>query len=86
MVAITFDTHVFVKKLIGAGMPEAQAEILAAEQAALIEDKLATKRDLAEMEARLKAEIVAGEQRMTIRLGGMLVVAVGAVAALVKLL
>ena len=28
----TFDTHDFVKRLIGAGMPEAQAEILAREQ------------------------------------------------------
>lgn len=28
----TFDTHDFVKRLIGAGMPEAQAEILAGEQ------------------------------------------------------
>ena len=28
----TFDTHDFVKRLTGAGMPEAQAEILAREQ------------------------------------------------------
>ena len=28
----TFDTHDFVKRLIGAGMPEARAEILAGEQ------------------------------------------------------
>ena len=28
----TFDTYDFVKRLIGAGMPEAQAEILAGEQ------------------------------------------------------
>lgn len=27
--AVTFDTHAFVKRLTGAGMPEPQAEILA---------------------------------------------------------
>jgi hypothetical protein len=29
MSAITFDTHAFVKRLMAAGMPEPQAEILA---------------------------------------------------------
>ena len=32
----TFDTHDFVKRLIGAGMPEAQAEILAKEQSRMV--------------------------------------------------
>ena len=54
MNAITFDTHRFVKKLTAAGMPEAQAEVLAEQQRDLIEDKLATKRDLHELELRLK--------------------------------
>ena len=75
MGTITFDTHGFVKRLTAAGMPEAQAEVLADEQTNLIENNLATKRDLKEL-----------EQRLTIRLGGMLVVAVGVFAALVKLL
>ena len=30
--SFTFDTHDFVKRLLGAGRPEAQAEILAGEQ------------------------------------------------------
>jgi hypothetical protein len=34
MSTITFDTHKFVKRLIEAGMPESQAEILAEEQPA----------------------------------------------------
>ena len=42
----TFDTHDFVKRLTGAGMPEAQAEILAAGQSHLIQKRLATKQDL----------------------------------------
>ena len=75
MSTIVFDTHAFVKELIQAGMPEGQAEVLARSQATLIDEKLATKQDLKELELRL-----------TIRLGSMMVVAVGAVAALVKLL
>ena len=75
MSTIVFDTHAFVKELTQAGMPEAQAEVLARSPATLIDEKLATKQDLKELELRL-----------TIRLGSMIVVAIGVVAALVKLL
>ena len=56
-------------------MPEPQAEVLARTHAKLIDGKLATKQDLKALELRL-----------TLRLGPMMVVAVGAVAALVKVL
>ncbi len=65
----------FVKRLTQAGMPEAQAEVLADSQTKLIDEKLATKQDLKELELRL-----------TIRLGSMVVIAIGVVATLVKLL
>ncbi len=130
MATIAFDTHAFVKELTQAGMPEGQAEVLAHSQAALIDEKLATKqdlkelevllrrdlkelevllrrdlkelevrltrdlkeledrltRDLKELEARLTRDMKELELRLTVRLGSMMVVAVGAVAALVKLL
>ena len=57
MVAMTFDTHAFVKELTKAGMPEEQAEVLARSQATLIDEKLATKQDLKELELRLKRDI-----------------------------
>ena len=79
MSTIVFDTHAFVKELTEAGMPEAQAEVLARSQANLIDEKLATKEDLKELELRLT-------MRLTMRLDAMMVVAVGAVAALVELL
>ena len=79
MATLTFDTHAFVKELTQAGMPEEQAEVLARSQAMLIDEKLATKRDLKELELRLKHDL-------TLRLGSMMVVAVGVIAALVKLL
>ena len=79
MGTIVFDTHAFVKELTEAGMPGAQAEVLARSQANLIDEKLATKEDLKELERCLT-------MRLTIRLGSMMVVAVGVVATLVKLL
>ena len=101
MVATTFDTHAFVKELTKAGMAEEQAEVLARSQAALIAEKLATKqdlkalelclkRDMKEMETNLKRDMQEMELRLkhdlTLRLGSMMVVAIGVVAALVKLL
>ena len=74
MSAIAFDTHAFIKRLTGAGMPEAQAEILAEEQARLIETQLANKTDL----ERLKHEL-------TIRIGGM-IFALGGVLVAIKFL
>lgn len=79
MAAIMFDTHAFVKELTQAGMPEAQAEVLARNQATLIDEKLVTKQDLTR-------ELRELELRLTLRLGSMMVVAIGVVAALVKLL
>ena len=101
MATLTFDTHAFVKELTQAGMPEEQAEVLARSQATLIDEKLATKQDLKELEMRLvrdmkeletnlKRDMQEMELRlkhdMTVRLGSMMVVAIGVVAALVKLL
>ena len=66
MNSLVFDTHGFVKRLTGAGMPVEQAQILAEEQARLVDERLATKMDL---------ELL--KRDPTIRLGGMIVVATG---------
>jgi len=90
MSTISFDTHTFVKRLTQAGMPEAQAEVLADSQAKLIDEKLATKHDLKELEIRLAHEMKELEARLvlqlTIRMGSMLVVGIGVVATLIKIL
>lgn len=89
---VTFDTLKFVETLREAGVPEAQAKAMsqamrdAHETAALV-----TGRDLreatltigAEIQA-LRAEVRAIEPRLTIRLGGIVVVALGAFTALSK--
>ena len=54
---VAFDTHAFVKELTKAGMPEAQAEVLARLHAQLIDEKLAAKEDLKKLEAELKRDI-----------------------------
>lgn len=57
MSALAFDTHAFIKRLVAAGMPEPQAEVLADQQSRLIDEKLATKADLAESTRLLKADL-----------------------------
>ena len=86
MEATIFDTHAYVKRLVAAGMPEPQAEVIADEQRGLIEHRLATKRDLKELEVALKRDIADVKRDLTIRMGGMIVTAVIVIAALVKLL
>ena len=62
--AVTFDTHAFVKRLTGAGMPEDQAEVLANGQSDLYE-RLVTKEyfeftlthELEKLRAELKHDI-----------------------------
>lgn len=53
-------------------------------------NEVATRDDLKHMEERLSerldAHLLQLEQRMTIKLGGLMVVAIGAVATLVKIL
>lgn len=79
MASITFDTHRFIKQLTEAGMAESQAEVIANQQAQLIEDRLATKDDLERLELRLTANI-------TKWVAGLLLAQAAVIAALVKLL
>ncbi len=79
MSAITFDTHAYVKKLKAVGVSEEQAEVQAQAIADLVNDRLVTKEDL----ERGLREL---EYRLIIRLGSMIVVAIGVIATLVKIL
>ena len=57
--AVAFDTHRYVKRLTDCGFSEQQAETLAEEHVALLDANLATKTDLARIEARI-AQVEAG--------------------------
>jgi len=97
MTAITFDTLKFVKTLEAAGVSAKHAEAFASavrdssESADLVTRKdlqIELQKELAPIKADialLRQEMIQLEQRMTIKLGGMLVVAVGVIAALIKL-
>lgn len=101
MATITFDTLAYTKKLKAAGVPEKQAEVQAETFAEIIEERLATKRDLKELEMSLKRDIKELELAMKSNLerslasvkseiikwvAGMLVAQAAIVATLVKLL
>ena len=98
---VAFNTHSFVKRLTEVGMPEEQAEVLADSYATLIDEKLATKRDLKELALATKRdlkELALATKRdleelelrlrhdLTLRLGSMMVAAVGIVAVLTRVL
>lgn len=68
-----FITHKLVKRLTEAGMPSAQAEILAEGQSRLIDERLTTKDDLERLELRL-----------TLRLGTMMAASIAIIAAFIK--
>ena len=79
MASITFDTLAYVKRLKAAGVPEAQAEIQAETFAEIIDEKVATKQDLAILEANVITKIIKW-------VASMLVAQAAIVATLVKLL
>lgn len=95
--ALAFDTHAYVKKLVTVGVSEAQAEVQAETLTELLDNNLATKRDLRELETSLKRDIKELEasarrdikeleMRLTIRLGAIMAGGIAIVATLVKLL
>jgi len=57
---LPFDTHAYIKRLVAAGMPEAQAEVQAEALAEFVLSQLATKNDLQQVKTDLQQE---GEQR-----------------------
>jgi len=79
MATAIFDTLAYAKKLKEAGVPENQAEIHAEAIAGLIDEQLATKKDLQILEANITARIIRW-------VAGMLVAQAAIVATLVKLL
>jgi hypothetical protein len=74
MTSIVFDSLEYTNKLKAVGVPVAQAEVHAKTMAHLIDEKLATKRDL---------EILG--YQLTIRFGWMLFAAVTVLVVLIKL-
>ncbi len=99
MATITFDTLKFANTLKEAGVPAAQAKAEATALSDVLEinlKDLATKEDLHREVESLRREMITGfaqvdwrfirlEQRLIIKLGGLMALSIGVVAALVKL-
>ena len=77
MTATTFDTLAYSKKLKAVGVPPDQADVQAEELFKLVDEKLATKKDLKELEERLT-------YKLTIRLGSMLAASIAILGALIR--
>ncbi len=97
MSTITFDTFKFVDRLEKAGLSREQASAIVDAQkdafAEALDSALATKADIVRLDNKIdnKFEILtkdmqAMELRLTIKLGAFITAAIGATAALVKLL
>ena len=83
---VAFDTLRAARKLRDeGGFDEKQAAILVDTFAEGMGETLATKADLKETETLLQGQMRELEQRMTIRLGAMMVGAVALIVALIKL-
>jgi len=82
MPTIAFDTLKYSKRLKEAGVPDKQAEAEAEALAEVLEVNL---KDLATKED-LRRDLRELEQRMVIKLGGMMMASIAIVATLVKLL
>lgn len=76
---IMFDTHQYVKRAKDAGFNEKQAEFQAEELVKIIDESLATKQDLKDLEGRLT-------HSLTLRFGYMLIAALGYLSVLLGIL
>ena len=83
--AFAFDTLGYAKKLTAAGVPQLEAEAHAEAAREFIMAELVTKTDLQTLTAHFDAKLDTLSLRITVRLGAMLVAAVGVFAMIVRL-
>ena len=75
---MAFDTLEFARRLKGAGFTDRQAEVLAEATRDLIADEMVTK-------TFLQSELEKLSMKLTIRMGTIAAICVGALAAIIKL-
>ena len=83
--AYTFDSLGYAKRLRDSGVPQNQAEAHAEAARDFIMAELATKSDLLALKQELQTSIDTQTLRLTVRLGTLVVVGLGALAAILKL-
>jgi len=83
MSVVTFNTYEFIKSLEKSGLNEKQAEAITTGMLRIHDaSDLATKADLRELTAQMREM----ELRITIKLGSMIIAAVGVLAVIIKFL
>lgn len=79
-----FNVFKFTKLLEDVGFTRAQAEIQVQVFTEIIEEDLATKQDLKQLEISLESKIVQLEYRMIIKLGGLMIIGFTTMVTLMK--
>ncbi|MBF0487792.1 MAG: DUF1640 domain-containing protein [Nitrospirae bacterium] len=94
--SVIFDTHAYVKRLKAVGFTEEQAEVQTEVLSELLEESLATKRDLKDLEIILKRDLKELENnfkrdlkelelKLSVRLGTIVAAGIAGVAAIMRL-
>jgi hypothetical protein len=89
MNALHFDSLTYANRLKAAGMEAGLAEVQASAMTEVIQghfQTLSTKQEVQQLGNDLRKEMQLLEQRMVIKLGSLMVLAIGVVATLVKVL
>jgi len=89
MNALHFDSLTYANRLKSAGMESGLAEVQASAMTEVIQghfQTLSTKQEVQQLGNDLRKEMQLLEQRMVIKLGSLMVLAIGVVATLVKVL
>ena len=71
MSALAFDTHAAVKALTGAGFDDAQAEAITDTVRGAVTESVATKTDVAGLEAKIETEVARLEAKIETEIAGV---------------
>ncbi|MBT4837581.1 MAG: DUF1640 domain-containing protein [Methylococcales bacterium] len=85
MTAVMFDALKYANKLKAAGVNDKQAEVQAEALAEIVDERLATKQDLKELELNLKREIASMKLDIVRWFIGSLMALLGIMFAMIKL-
>ena len=80
-----YDTLGYLKRLEAAGFPRKQAEAQVQIMAEFVNTNFATKQDLKDLRVELKHDMNQLENRIVIKLGGMMIIGFGVLAAYLKM-
>ena len=83
---LVFDTLAYAKKMKSVGFTDAQAEMQAEVLAEFIDQQVASKRDILEMEQKMEFKLKELEQSIVIKLGAMIAASIAITVSLLKLL